>query len=393
MSVHRRKTKSAVTWRVQWRDEANRQRSRSFSRKADADAWDAKVKLAKRQGELAILDAGRKQLAELIEEWWRLYATPNLAPKTLRIYAGLRDRYVMPRLGAMQLRALTPERLQAFSVDLAADGVGAETIRKTLAMLQGVLERGVEWGWLPRNPVRHVRKPAAGRSQTIDPPGPLAIERMRWEFRRHGRLRDATLIAVLGYAGLRPGEALALRWRDIRDRTIVIDKALSLGEERSTKTGRRRVVSLTAPLAADLAEWRLASGRPDESALIFPTSAGTPWSDVDFRNWRRRRFKPTAAAVGLQIRPYDLRHAFASLLLAEQRNPADVAGQMGHSMQTLFSTYAHVIEELRDLERVDAEAQIRSARVAAATADVASVLPSTEASEAGMATEQAKTPH
>jgi hypothetical protein len=49
--------------------------------------------------------------------------------------------------------------------------------------------------------------------------------------------------------------------------------------------------------------------------------------------------------------PYNLRHRFASLLFAEQTNPAEVAGQLGHSLQMLFGTYAHVIEELRGLER------------------------------------------
>jgi integrase len=52
--------------------------------------------------------------------------------------------------------------------------------------------------------------------------------------------RDATLISVLGYAGLRPGEALGLRWGDVRERTLLIQRAISLGEESDTKTRRHR---------------------------------------------------------------------------------------------------------------------------------------------------------
>jgi integrase len=175
-------------------------------------------------------------------------------------------------------------------------------------------------------------------------------------------MRDATLVSVLAYAGLRPGEALALRWRDIGEQTILIEKALSLGQETSTKTRRMRSVRLLTPLATDLAEWRMASGRPDDSALVFPTRVGSPWAETDWRNWRKRRFNEAANAAGIKARPYDLRHSFASLLFAERRNPAEIAEQLGHSLQTLFGTYTHVIEELRGQDRVKAEDVIRTAR-------------------------------
>ena len=61
----------------------------------------------------------------------------------------------------------------------------------------------------------------------------------------------------------RRGEALGLEWHDIRENTILVERALSLGEEADTKTTAHRTVRLLAPLRADLAEWRLASGRPE----------------------------------------------------------------------------------------------------------------------------------
>lgn len=62
------------------------------------------------------------------------------------------------------------------------------------------------------------------------------------------------------------------------------------------------------------------------------------------------------------MRPYDLRHSFASLLFVEGINPAEIAEQLGHSLQMLLSTYTHVIEELRGGERHSAEALIKQAR-------------------------------
>jgi site-specific recombinase XerD len=104
---------------------------------------------------------------------------------------------------------------------------------------------------------------------------------------------------------------------------------------------------LFGPLAADLAEWQLASGRPRPKSLVFPGKGGKHWTDTTYRNWRRRVYGPTAKAAGLDAaRPYFLRHLFCSLLLAEGASVVEVARQAGHSPAMTLSTYGHVIEEL-----------------------------------------------
>ena len=62
-------------------------------------------------------------------------------------------------------------------------------------------------------------------------------------------------------------------------------------------------------------------------------------------------------------RPYGLRHSFASLLLHEGRSVIYVARQLGHDARLTLSTYGHVIDELDDVPRIDAEAAIADARV------------------------------
>jgi integrase len=232
MSVEKVHRQRGAVWRVRWRDELGRARSKVFGTKRDAEAFDAEVRRRKRTGELATMDAGNETLANFAEEWWRLYAVPNLAPKTLKVYAELWDRYVLPRLGGYPLRNLTPEVLARFRADLAAADVGVLTIRKLMSIVQGVLQRAVEWHRLTTNPARAVRKPAQKRMHRIEQPSPLAVERMRARLRDNGRLRDATLVCVLAYAGLRPGEALALEWQHIGERTILIEGALRWGTSR-----------------------------------------------------------------------------------------------------------------------------------------------------------------
>jgi integrase len=77
------------------------------------------------------------------------------------------------------------------------------------------------------------------------------------------------LISVMAYAGLRPGEVLGLKFGDVQDRTLLVQRAVSPGEEKDSKTHVARSVRLLAPLARDLAEWRMRCGQPADSALVF----------------------------------------------------------------------------------------------------------------------------
>jgi integrase len=69
------------------------------------------------------------------------------------------------------------------------------------------------------NPVKAVRKPRTQRSRAVVPLAPARIEAIRQHLLAHGHRDGATLVSLLGYAGLRPEEALALQWRHVRERS------------------------------------------------------------------------------------------------------------------------------------------------------------------------------
>lgn len=363
MSIERVERKDgSIVWRVRWR-QAGQNRSKVLGRKRDAEAFDAELRRKRRTGELAALDAGKETLAEFGEEWWKLYAEPNLAATTLKVYAILWDTHVLPRLGALRLCEITPSIITRFRLELEAEGVGRVSIHKAMTLLQGVLQRACEWDRLATNPARAVRKPTAARARAVEPLTPDAVEAIRAWLLERELLRDATLVSVLAYAGLRPGEALALTWSHVRERTLLVEAAVSVGVVGETKTRRRRTVRLLPPLGADLAEWRLRAGRPLDDALVFPGHDGRPWSPATYKNWHRRNFRPAIAAAGLTgARPYDLRHSFVSLLIAEGHNVVEVARQAGHSPKMALDTYSHVFEEFDPTQRVDAAERIRNAR-------------------------------
>ena len=201
-------------------------------------------------------------LSAFVEEWWALYAEPNLERATLRIYRWVWEQHARPSLGHVRLADLSPLDVTRFRAELEADGVGAESIRKTLTMLGSVFSRAVEWELVPANPIHAVRKPPAGRARAVPAIGPDLVEGMRAQLRASGRERDAVLLVLLAYAGLRPGEALALEWRHVRERTLIVEQALADGQLKGLKNRRRpRAVRLLDPLRDDL-ECRRATTAP-----------------------------------------------------------------------------------------------------------------------------------
>jgi integrase len=354
MSIERTHTGA---WRVRWR-EAGRNRAKVIGTKADARAFEAEIVRRQRMGELAAIGGAKQTLDAFARDtWWPLYVRPNLARSTRQSYAETWDRHISQALGGYPLREITGPLVGRYLSDLRAQGVGPQAARRVKAIVQSCLARAVEQGLIAANPAQSVKLPRAEGKPSVRAVGPSEIETLR------ARLspRDAVLVSVLAYVGLRPGEALALRWSDVGERTVLVERANDDGTLKTTKTGRRRSARLMSPARADLTAWRLASGRPGDDTLIFPNRGGGAWREHDWRNWRRVKFQPAARALGIN-RPYDLRHAAASLWLAEGRSVVEVAAWLGHSPTMTLATYAHVIEELRDAPRVDAEEAIRQAR-------------------------------
>src|SRR3954462_4766914 len=122
-----------------------------------------------------------------------------------------------------------------------------------MVLLQAMFTVAIEWGEADINPVSVVRKPRQGPRRAVAPIPPEGVERLRAVLLDADDLRSATLVSVMAYAGLRPGEALALEWRHVRESTLLVEQTVSDGELKRQKTGRLyRTVDLLAVLAEDL---------------------------------------------------------------------------------------------------------------------------------------------
>jgi integrase len=365
MSVERITRKAGgYAYCVRWR-ENGRNRARTFDRKGDAEAWDREVKRRRQLGPLAVqqlTDQG-STLGEWIVERWVPEHGAVLARSTREAYAAVHGRHIAPYLDDVPLRDITVSVLRRWQAERIASGARHGAVIKARTFLSSVLRHAAEGEAIPANPLPLVRAPRAEHRDGARPLAPMTVERVRACL----DARSAALVSVLAYAGLRPGEALALRWRDVRERTILVQRASDgYGGVKTTKTRSVRSVRL-APVAADLREWRLASGRPDDDALIFSGVEGRTLTREAWKSWTRRAWAEAWKAAhpeGSERTPrvYDLRHSYVSLLLAEGRAIHYVAAQAGHDPQLTLSTYGHLLAEYTDADRIDAEEEIAKAR-------------------------------
>ena len=350
MSVERvvRKDGSAV-WRVRWR-QAGRNRSKVLGRKRDAEAFDAEIVRRKRSGELARLDAGKEPLAEFGEEWWRLHAEPNLARSTLKGYASIWDTHVLPRLGSVPLRELTPDVVNRFRLELEADGVGPASIRKSLVLLQGVLQRACEWGRLGSNPAAIVRKPVPPRKRTIVPLAPERVEAIRFVLLACGRIRDgfADGELVIERERLCPDDQVLRDQRELKPDGVVVKVAERQILQAGLLAVANAVLGAGASAVQALEPGRVAGkiGQRGQEAVAVMVGEGQLRAGV---RALAAHDHPAARGPAGQIQAIgDLGHPRALALgavLADRRTPC-VLGQAERTVSRIVSVRSNPVRKL-----------------------------------------------
>ncbi len=358
MDLHR---KPNGKWEVRWR-EGTRRRGRTFDRKGDARDFIAWQRRRQQLGQAAVPDD--VPMCEFVETYWRLHAVPNLAPATRDLYRRVWALHVLPRLGDYGVREVTPKRLTRFRAELEKASVGNATVVKAMTIVQSILTFAVSEELVEYNAAAAVSKPRYEREREPHIFLPHEVEAIRAKL----GLRDRTLVSVLAYSGPRPEEVVRrMQWGDIGELAI---------HYRDTKRRRHRFTPLLPPLAEDLAEWFLASGRPEAKQPVFPAHDGGFWSEDDWRNWRRRiwtgeperprldRQRPAPARPGCApagTRPRDLRSSYVTLRIYEGVPLTTVAKEVGTSVRMIEQHYAGVIANWNG-KHVPAERQIRAAR-------------------------------
>lgn len=288
-------------------------------------------------------------LTELAMEWLNGPAT-ELAPSTRKEYVGLIERHILRYLGPVPLIHMRVAIVEEWQAELQRQGVGPDPRSRALKYLRMLLSFAVSREYVTTNCAASVKMPKVPTSDPPSPLSPTSIERLRM---CGENLAFPYAVSLMAYAGLRPSEMFALTWGQVRERTLLV---------RSTKTNRVDAIKLLTPLAADMKEWNLQSGRPPETSLVIPRPRAGEWTKTAKDNWRYRVFDPACAKAGVKATPYTLRHSFASLLIHAGYPITYVAKQMRHGVEMTTRHYAHVIDDLDPSVRISPEDAILQAR-------------------------------
>lgn len=306
--------------------------------KKEAQAVLNKLLRAKDLGALALPSGDT--LNEYLDHWLEAAAKPRLRASTYLEYKAQLVRYVRPELGHVKLSKLTPVAIQACYGKMLAAGLSARTVRLTHAILRNALHQAVKWQVLPYNPADAVDLP---KQQQEEMKALSREEAARFLEVSKGN-RWHVLFTLLLATGLRPSEAIALKWTDLDlaggrlhvTRTVAKVEGRWVFNEPKTKSGRR-VVYLPVSLV------RLLADQPRVSELVFIGDDGEP---VRLQGVIEHHFKPLLVKAGLprEVRLYDLRHTCATLLLLAGEHPKKVAERLGHADISLtLNTYSHVL--------------------------------------------------
>lgn len=305
-------------------------------------------------------------LDKYLDEWLSNVAEPRVSEQTHRGYEW-QLAHVKNELGRVQLSRLRPEDIQKLYGTLSSS-----TARHVHAPLRSALQQAVKWQLIFTNPCDAVELPRHRAREmqalTLEEAARLmAVERFTRKGEGMGKPeivvenRYRALFAFLLATGARPSEALGLKWSDIEQATVTIQRTLQWHKgkgkghyfaEPKTKSSRRSV-PLPASLVRQLREHRAIQGEAllklgVRTDLVFATTEGTP---IMRGNLVKRHFKPAliAAKLPADFSLYGLRHTCASLLLQAGVHPKVVSERLGHSSTTLtMDVYSHIAPGMQE---------------------------------------------
>jgi len=356
-------------WEVDYKDVRSKRRRPLFDTEQEAYKHANQVGEELRAG-LRDVDDPDLTVGAYIDRWlMRAETDGQIEPKTLASYRHLLTAHIKPTLGSYRLRDLRPKhvrnllhakRTEHYGSDDKRRSYSKNTIRLIKAALSSVLTDAIEDEYLTVNPAYNTGRKKRRAEKITDAERlakirPLKPDELAMLLRTTTADRFHALWALKGKGGVRPGEAAATRIDDIDfGRGVIrVERATTDGGRvetiKSTKTACVRTVDLSRDLAAILKRHitrlraealKAGTGEP---TWLFPVANGRLLDRYAIRDAFRRALKQ--AGIG-HHRPYDLRHTFASLLLAKGAPLPYVAAQLGHkNPTTTLRYYAHAIPE------------------------------------------------
>ena len=312
-----------------------------------------------------VFDADSLKMGEYLKRWLSDSVKDTVKQTTYESYERLMRLHLVPALGRIKLKNLSPTHVRGLYREKLDSGLSATSVQRIHALLHKALKQAMNDGLIPRNVTEAVTAPRQTRKEIQA----LPLEQARAFLRaaKSDRLEALYLLAI--HTGLRQGELLGLKWGDVDldHGTLQVRRIRSAAKGAPTfttpKNNKSRSVRLTPQSVQALRDHRKRqieerlkhAGRWQNTDLVFTSTVGTP---LNRHNVFRRSFKPLLQSAGLPDIPFHaLRHSFATLMLSCREHPKVVQEMMGHSrINTTLDFYSHVLPDMQReaVQRLDA---------------------------------------
>lgn len=351
------------------RDPVSGDRRRKY-RTVNCTKSEAKKKMRKMVYEMEngmMIEPSEVTYGELLQEWLEGYCKPNLAARSYSSYKMIVDRHITPALGDIKLQDLKAFHIQSYQSqklrkgrkDGKDGGLSPTTVRKHNHLISQSLNYAVQMEMLKSNPAKTVSAPKREDKEI------MYLKKDEIETLLDACPDDGWMEKYIYFSirtGMRRGEVLGLRWKDVdlNDEVINVNQTLQRVRNKGinfkspkTRSGRRsivinsRVVEILNEIRKDQNKNKLSHGKDyyTDQNLVFCNDDGSPVNPQGVT----RRFKKIAKKAGFpELRLHDLRHTHATLLMRNGVNPKVVQQRLGHkNISQTLDTYSHVSTDLQ----------------------------------------------
>ncbi len=305
-------------------------------------------------------EGSKMTLAQFLDEWV-VSISSSRSNKTVEQYSWVIEKRILPFIGDVKLKDLGPDRVQHFYHHLLSqERLSNHAVNHTHRVLRTSLNQAVKLGLIIKNPCSATTppKPEKHEMQFLD-------EYQVQIFLNSARKMQSRFYAYFFLAihtGMRTGELLGLKWRDINwdkksllvQRQVqhpkgggyIFTKLKSKSSQRSIALGDQAIEVLKQQRSSIIKLEKVKDKDWDDLDLVFPSSVGTPL----MRKRLRDNFYLVLEEAGLpRIRLHDLRHTAASLLLNHGVPVLIVSKRLGHSKPSItMDVYGHVIPTIQE---------------------------------------------
>lgn len=388
-SVRKRTLPSGeIRWQLDYRDLSGARRSKQFKTKAEAVAFETKVRAEIAAG-THVADSVAVTIREAGDFWLQRARVEGLEESTVRQYRQHLEHHILPLIGTVKLSRLAQPGVEEFRDRLLETRSRAMT-RAVLASLKAILKEAQRRGLVGQNVAMQTQVRQSKRDrEKVEIPSKDEIRSMlnkaaeMWQLARpltsRGREGRAIalpwrpLILTAIFSGLRLSELRGLTWEhvDLTDGVIRVRQRADLRNKMGPPKSEagKRDVPLAPMVLNTLKEWKLCCPL-SPLKLVFPTKTG---GVISGSNLHRQCWRPLLRELGMvhtseagEVPFYTfhcLRHTAASLFIEQGWTPKKMMGVMGHSsIQMTFDLYGHLWKTAEDDAKAMAQIEARLLR-------------------------------